>query len=175
MNRATWLRQLQQHPDCPQSRGQLAVLTALADELDARTGQGTASVGHLAEAAAVSERTAKRAIAWARGAGLIGQDRRGHHLWDGTGAPSRWRLLAASTTQGDAQGDTKVKPPGTSGRSRSRKPGTPTPTPPPASDVLTHRDYCRDCGFELDAVLVAMNATVHAGCTDPLTPTRRTP
>jgi hypothetical protein len=103
VNRDTWLRQLREHPDRPQARRQFAVLIALADQMNARTGQGTASVLDLAKAAGVSERTAKRAIGWARTAGLIEQTKRGHHLWDGTGAPSGWRLLRATPTQSASQ------------------------------------------------------------------------
>jgi len=35
-------------------------------------------------------------------------------------------------------------------------------------EVLAHRDYCRDCGFELNPVLAEAGKKVHAGCTDPL-------
>ena len=50
---------------------------------------------------------------------------------------------------------------------RTGKRGTPTPTPPPSSEVLRHRAWCRDCGFELDRALADAGVQVHPGCVDP--------
>jgi hypothetical protein len=147
VTRDTWKCQLQDHPDCPQGRGQLAVLTALADQLNARTGQGAGSVHELAKAAGVSDRTAKRALVWAKTAGLLEQTKRGHHLWDGTGAPSRWRLLAARTTQGDSQSDRQGAKAAAAPRRRSRA------SQPPK---------CRVCHQPLDPAVAASG--VHPCC-----------
>ena len=103
MTRDTWKRQLQEHPDRPQGRQrrQLDVLFALADQLDAKTGEGNASVLDLAKAAGVSERTARRAIGWATTSGLLRRTDRGHHRWDGTTAPSGWQLLGEPAVMPD--------------------------------------------------------------------------
>ncbi len=163
MNRDTWLRQLQERPDRPQARRQFAVLTALADQMNARTGQGTASVLDVAKAAGVSERTAKRAIAWAKTAGLIEQTKRGHHLWDGTGAPSGWRLLRATATQGASE---RVA------QSAKRAPA------PRRRGQASQPARCRVCRQPLDAAVAA--AGIHPTCEpddapDPFAPPRVIP
>lgn len=160
VTRDTWKCQLQDHPDCPQGRGQLAVLTALADQMDARTGQGAASVVDVAKAAGVSERTAKRALVWAKTAGLLEQTKRGHHLWDGTGAPSRWRLLRASTTQGDSQSDRQ---------------GANAPVAPRRRGQATQPPKCRVCHQPLDTDPAVAASGIHPTCEpddapDPLAP-----
>ena len=164
VTRGAWLHRLEQHPDCPQGRGQLAVLTALADQLDARTGQGTASVLDVAKAAGVSDRTAKRALVWAKTADLLEQTRRGHHLWDGTGAPSRWRLLAPRTTQGDSQRD---------------RHGAKTATAPRGRGRASQLARCRVCHQPLDPDPAAASA-IHPNCApddapDPFAPRRVIP
>jgi hypothetical protein len=95
VTRAAWLRQLEERPDRPQGRQrrQLDVLLALADQLDAKTGEGNVSVLELAKAAGVSERTTRRAIGWATTSGLLRRTARGHRLGDGTAASSGWLLL----------------------------------------------------------------------------------
>ena len=182
MNRDTWKRQLQERPDrpCGRQHRQLDALLALADQLDATTGKGNVSVLELAKAAGVSERTAKRAITWARTAGLLKQTSRGHRLGDGTAAASGWLLLGESEPQRANPSPQSASPASQSANSRPQransakvaKPGRRTKAggtymPPPASEVLAHREHCRDCGFELDPVLTAMGAQVHPGCTDP--------
>jgi len=165
VTRTAWLRCLEQHPDCPQGRGQLAVLTALADQLDSRTGQGAASVHDVAKAAGVSERTAKRALVLAKTAGLLEQTKRGHHLWDGTGAPSRWRLLAARTTQGDSQSDRQ----GAKAAAAPRRRGQATQPP-----------KCRVCHQPLDTDPAVAASGIHPCCEpddapDPFAPRRAQP
>jgi hypothetical protein len=96
VTRAAWLRQLQEHPDRPhgRQRRQLDALLALADQLDAETGEGAASILDVAKAAGTtSERTTRRAIGWATASGLLRRTARGHRLGDGTTAPSGWLLL----------------------------------------------------------------------------------
>lgn len=115
VTRAAWLRQLQEHPDRPRGRQrrQLDALLALADQLDAETGEGTASMLDVAKAAGTSERTTRRAIGWATTSGLLRRTARGHHRWDGTTAVSDWLL--------------------------SEEPGT-TPDPVAPSDATTDHD-----------------------------------
>ena len=191
VTRAVWLQQLQKRPDRPQGRQrrQLDVLTALADQLDADTGEGQASVLDVAKAAGVSERTAKRALGWAKAAGVLQQTTRGHRLGDGTAVPSGWWLIGESPSQGASPAAQRAnsRPQGASSppqransanaanaRPKARRTGKrSTSGPAPAREVLAHRDYCRDCGFELDPALAATGATVHPGCTDPLTSTTR--
>jgi hypothetical protein len=95
VTRAAWLRQLQEHPDRPSGRQhrQLDALLALADQLDAKTGEGTASMLDVAKSAGTSERTTRRAIGWATTSGLLRRTARGHRLGDGTTASSDWLLL----------------------------------------------------------------------------------
>jgi hypothetical protein len=95
VTRAAWLRQLQEHSDRPhgRQRRQLDALLALADQLDAETGEGTASILDVAKAAGTSERTTRRAIDWATTSGLLRRTARGHRLGDGTTASSSWLLL----------------------------------------------------------------------------------
>ena len=95
VTRAAWLRQLQEHADRPRGRQrrQLDALLALADQLDAETGEGTASILDVAKAAGTSERTIRRAIGWAATSGLLRRTARGHRLGDGTTASSGWLLL----------------------------------------------------------------------------------
>jgi hypothetical protein len=95
VTRAAWLRQLQEHSDRPhgRQRRQLDALLALADQLDAETGEGTASILDVAKAAGTSERTTRRAIDWATTSGLLRRTLRGHRLGDGTTASSSWLLL----------------------------------------------------------------------------------
>jgi hypothetical protein len=153
------------------------VLIALADQLDAETGEGLVSVLELAKAASVSARTVKRAIGWAKTADLLERTSRGHHLGDGTVSASGWRLLGESAPQSvsspasqsasSPQSVRTAKTQERQSRNRTARKGG-TPTPPSASEVLAHRDYCRDCGFELNPVLAEAGKKVHAGCTDPL-------
>jgi hypothetical protein len=184
VTRAQWVRQLAEHPDRPQGRQhrQLDALIVLAGLLDAKTGQGDVPVLELAKATGVSERTARRALAWAVQAGVIQRSRRGRGAGTATATASAWQLavprtprLAASperlaaNSRGLAANSTKVAKPGR----RTKARGTGTPIPPPASEVLAHREHCRDCGFELDPVLVEAGMRVHPTCSDPLT--RRMP
>lgn len=190
LTRAAWLAHLQEHPDRPQGRQrrQLDVLVALADQLDAKSGEGHVAVQELAKIAGVSERTIKRALVWARDASMLERTSRGHRLGDGTTSASGWRLLgktdsqgviaasqrakprpqsANSAPQGVNSGKTSGKRPPSANRPRARG----TYMPPDAPEVLAHHDWCRDCGFELDPSLAAVGMTVHPSCTDPLDPT----
>ena len=101
VTRAAWLRQLEERPDRPQGRQrrQLDVLLALADQLNATTGEGHVSQLELAKAAGVSERTTRRAIGWATTSGLLRRTARGHRLGDGTTAQSGWLLLGKPAPQ----------------------------------------------------------------------------
>ena len=101
MKRATWKRQLQERPDRPQGRQrrQLDALLALADQLDAETGEGAVPLLEVVKAAGVSERTARRAIGWATTSGLLQRTRRGHRLGDGMTTSSGWRLLGKPESQ----------------------------------------------------------------------------
>ena len=177
LTRDTWKRQLQEHADRPTGRQhrQLDALLALADLVDATTGKGNVSVLELAKAAGLSERTARRALAWAIQAGMIQRSCRGRGRGTATSAVSAWQLAAprtprlAASPERLAANSTKVAKPGR--RTKARSGGT--PIPPPASEVLAHREHCRDCGFELDPVLVEAGMRVHPTCSDPLT--RRLP
>lgn len=186
VTRAVWLRQLQEHPDRPQGRQrrQLDVLVALADQLDAKSGEGHVAVLELVKIAGVSERTVKRSLGWARGAGLLERTSRGHHLGDGTTSASGWRLLGIADSQGVIAASQRAKPRPQSansspqevnpGKTSGKRPSAKRPRargtymPPDAPEVLAHHDWCRDCGFELDPSLAAAGMTVHPGCTDPL-------
>lgn len=184
--RDTWKQRIQERPDRPQGRQhrQLAALLALADLLDAKTGEGRVSLLDLAKASGASERTVKRAIVWARTVGVLEQTSRGHRLGDGTAAASAWQLLVASEPQ-------QVKPPSQGAspspqeansqpqsansakapksRSTSKRTGKRgTHMPPPSSEILRPRDWCRDCGFELDRALAGAGIQVHVGCVDPV-------
>jgi DNA-binding transcriptional ArsR family regulator len=179
VTRAAWLRQLQEHPDRPQGRQhrQLDVLVALADQLDAKTGKGNVSVLELAKITGVSERTVKRSLGWARGAGLLERTSRGHRLGDGKTSASEWQMVGRSepqrvtaAPQGASSRPQSANPGKAAGKRRSAKrPGTGgTYTPPDAQEVLAHKSWCRDCGFELDPRLAAEGMIVHPGCYDPL-------
>ena len=178
VTRAAWLRELQERPDRPQGRQrrQLDVLVALADQLDPETGEGHVSLLALAKAAGVSERTAKRAIMWARAEGLLKQISRGHRLGDGTTAASGWLLLGESLPQGANSPSQEVNsrsqransakvPKSRPATNRTGKRGTPTPQP--ANEVLRRHDWRKDCGFELDRALADAGIQVHPGCVDP--------
>jgi hypothetical protein len=194
--RAEWKRYLQERPDRPQGRQrrQADVLLALADMLDAETGEGHVPVLELAKAAGVSETVAKRAITWARTSGLLERTSRGHRLGDGATVASGWRLLlgeiqpqqvssppqqANSAPQQVSSRDQQVSsakaPESRPAAARTGKRGT--PTPPPAGEILRHHDWCRDCGFELDRALADAGMQVHPGCIDPAagTPIPSTP
>jgi hypothetical protein len=179
VTRAAWLRQLQEHPDRPRGRQrrQLDALLALADQLDAKTGKGNVSVLELAKIAGVSERTVKRSLGWARGAGLLERTSRGHRLGDGQTSASEWRLAGKTEPQGVTAASQSANPrpqsanPGKAPgkrRSAKRPDAHGTYMPPDAREVLAHKVWCKDCGFELDPGLAAEGMTVHPGCHDPL-------
>ena len=181
MTRAAWLRQLQEHPDRPQDRQrrQLDVLAALADQLDADTGEGTVALLELVKAAGVSERTVRRAIGWAMASGLLRRTARGHRLGDGTTAASGWLLLGEAEPQPanpTPQPVSSRSQPANSVKEPNRRPKRPrgkrgTHTPPPVREVLG-RTWCTECGFPLDPA-VAVDG-VHPTCaTDAPTTTRR--
>jgi hypothetical protein len=183
--RDRWVRQLQEHPDRPQGRQhrQLEVLLALAGKLDPKSGEGNVSVQELAELTGISQRTAKRSLSWARGAGLLEQTSRGRRRGDGTTSASAWRLLGAPEPQGDRSASQRANPEPQGANSRSQgaraaKTSVPrsssrksrsrgTYTPPKAQEVLGHH-WCVGCGFAVDPHLVAEGILLHPGCTDPL-------
>ena len=178
VTRATWLRQLEEHPDRPRGRQhrQFDALVALADLVDVKTGKGDVSVLELAMAAAASERTARRALAWAMQAGMIQRSCRGRGRGTATSAVSAWQLavpktprlaanserLAANSRGLAAPSTNKVGKPGR----RSKTSGT--YMPPSVDEVLAHREHCRDCGFDLDPALAEAGMRVHPTCSDPL-------
>lgn len=191
MIRAGWKRQLQERPDRPQGRQrrQLDVLLALADQLDAETGEGHVAVLELAKAAGVGERTVRRAISWASTSGLLEQTSRGHRLGDGSTAASGWLLLGEAQRQpansppqpANPSGQpvsSQAQPANSANAPKSRPPSKRTgkrgtATPPPVREVLG-RTWCTECGFPLDPAVAADG--IHPTCaTDAPGPTRRTP
>jgi len=87
---------IRDHPNKP-AAAQCHVLTVLALRLDWASGTGHASLEVLTKDAGVEERTARRAIDWARGMPrderfFLARTRRGHRLGDGTRLASEWLL-----------------------------------------------------------------------------------
>ena len=105
VTRAAWLRQLEEHPDRPRGRQhrQFDALVALADLVDVKTGKGDVSVLELAMAAAASERTARRALAWAMQAGMIQRSCRGRGRGTATSAVLRLAARGPQDTASSGQ------------------------------------------------------------------------
>jgi hypothetical protein len=141
------------------------------------------SVAELAKIADASDRTVKRAIAWAKAAGLLEQLSRGRRRGDGTTSASAWRLLGTPGPQEDSSAPQRAnpEPQGANsppqGATRPNTPTTPPPgkrsrsrgtyTPPQAQEILG-RHWCVGCGFALDPHLAAAGIKVHPHCSDPL-------
>jgi hypothetical protein len=96
-----WLRLIFRHPERPPAK-QRDVLTMLAmgdlGEQDKKRDEDKepcfrhVSIAALADLCKSSERTVKRAVAWAAARGLL-KSRRGHGLRNGGSVPTQWQLV----------------------------------------------------------------------------------
>ena len=173
LTRAVWLARLQERPDRPQGRQrrQLDVLLALADQLDAETGEGAVSLLELVKAAGVSERTTRRAIGWATTSGLLRRTARGHRLGDGMTAPSSWLLL-------DPQPASTAPQPATSQPQPANLASQPAKSPKAPRRRTAQPARCRVCRQPLDPAVAANG--IHPTCEpddapDPFAPRRPVP
>jgi len=157
-------------PDEADLRLLLALATFPADA------DGLRSVGmeQLAGAAGVPYATARRSRDRLIAEGLVACE-----AGSGRGVLTKWRFASALkvlSQGGQVSEPERCSPPPRSAKTPKSRPARKrgTHVPPPASEVLAHRDYCRDCGYPLDPVLTAMGVQVHPGCTDPA-PGKETP
>jgi hypothetical protein len=90
------MRAVRDHPGRP-GPVLCRVLDCLALRLDWQTGYGFASIDTLIADTGTSEATVRRALRWARSAGLVDQYRRGHRIAADRVIASEWRLLLPVT------------------------------------------------------------------------------
>jgi hypothetical protein len=120
------------------------VLLMLALRLDWATGTGYASTAQLCADTGASEITVRRALAWARKAGLLNRTRRGHRLGNGRAVASEWALALPSqpvTKKGLSQDSQPVTKAGLRNLNRSVEASQPVSPAPPSRPSTSRPPY----------------------------------